>query len=83
MLRDRVRGCILGGVIGDAFGTPSGIAPIIERRSTTQSHWGYTDDSAMLLAVAKPSHRPEPSSRRVFCEHLQTATNPRVVSGEA
>jgi ADP-ribosylglycohydrolase len=33
MLRDRVRGCILGGVIGDAFGaplegaTPSGIGP--------------------------------------------------------
>jgi poly(ADP-ribose) glycohydrolase ARH3 len=59
MLRDRVRGCILGSVIGDAFGaplegaTPSGIAPIIEHRSTTASHWGYTDDSAMLLACCE------------------------------
>lgn len=59
MLRDRVRGCILGSVIADAFGaplegaTPSGIASIVERRSTTQSHWGYTDDSAMLLACCE------------------------------
>lgn len=59
MLRDRVRGCILGSVVGDAFGAPlegatqSGVAPIIEGRSSTRSHWGYTDDSAMLLACCE------------------------------
>ncbi len=59
MLRNRVRGCILGGVLGDAFGaplegsSPTGIAPVVQRRSTTERHWGYTDDSAMLLACCE------------------------------
>jgi poly(ADP-ribose) glycohydrolase ARH3 len=54
--RDRIRGCILGGVVGDAFGAPlegssaSGMATLVERRSTRRTSWGYTDDSAMLLA---------------------------------
>jgi poly(ADP-ribose) glycohydrolase ARH3 len=54
--RDRIRGCILGSIVGDAFGAPlegsstSGMATLVERRSARQTYWGYSDDSAMLLA---------------------------------
>ncbi len=59
MLRARFRGCILGGILGDAFGlplegaTPSGIAPLVETRSTTRRPWGYSDDGATLLACCQ------------------------------
>jgi poly(ADP-ribose) glycohydrolase ARH3 len=57
--RDAIRGCILGGVVGDAFGAPlegaslTGIGPLVERRSRSRAPWGYTDDSVMLLACAE------------------------------
>jgi poly(ADP-ribose) glycohydrolase ARH3 len=49
----------LGGVLGDAFGVPlegaaqSGMAALIERRVKSRVHWGYSDDGAMLIAVAE------------------------------
>jgi poly(ADP-ribose) glycohydrolase ARH3 len=56
---DRIRGCILGAVIGDAFGaplegaSPAGLGSLVERRMLGREPWGYTDDSAMLIATAE------------------------------
>jgi poly(ADP-ribose) glycohydrolase ARH3 len=57
--QDRIRGCIVGGVIGDAFGAPLegasqiGLSKLVARRAVTPEPWGYTDDGAMLLACAE------------------------------
>ncbi len=57
--KDRVRGCILGSIVGDAFGgplegaSPEGISSAVERRATSRRPWGYSDDGAMVLACAE------------------------------
>lgn len=57
-VQDRIRGCLLGGVIGDAFGAPlegasqAGLQDLVARRAARPAPWGYTDDGAMLLACA-------------------------------
>jgi len=57
--QDRVRGCIVGAIVGDAFGAPlegalqTAIALLVARRVTTQAPWRYTDDGATVLATAE------------------------------
>lgn len=56
---DRIRGAILGAVVGDAFGgplegaSPSAVDRLLEARGTRASPWSYTDDGAMNIAVAE------------------------------
>jgi poly(ADP-ribose) glycohydrolase ARH3 len=58
-LRDRVRGALMGAVIGDAFGsalegaTAGSASALAERRARSSGPWGYTDDAAMLIALAE------------------------------
>lgn len=56
---DRVRGALVGAVIGDAFGSPlegapaSTVAALVDRRAQGTGPWGYTDDATMFLALAE------------------------------
>jgi poly(ADP-ribose) glycohydrolase ARH3 len=56
---DRVRGAILGSVLGDAFGAPlEGASPTdlrerVAHRAAHRAPWRYTDDGAMVIAVAE------------------------------
>lgn len=55
----RIRGAILGAVVGDAFAAPfegaprRGLHELIERRSQRPTPWRYTDDGIMVVAVAE------------------------------
>jgi poly(ADP-ribose) glycohydrolase ARH3 len=81
--QDRVRGCILGSVIGDAFGTPlegasqAAMAPLVDRRSKNRGAWGYSDDGAMVLACAEALASVgtiEPTALlRAFVRHYEPA----------
>src|SRR5262245_42251015 len=51
-IRDRVRGCILGGVIGDAMGGPFERRPG-PLRYTEHSNWAVSDDSQLTLATCE------------------------------
>jgi poly(ADP-ribose) glycohydrolase ARH3 len=56
---DRVRGAILGAVVGDAFGrpleggSPGAMAQLVAGRAAAPSAWSYSDDGAMNIAVAE------------------------------
>ena len=59
---DRIRGALLGTMVGDALGrpfegTPAGDLPrlraAVERRASSPRAWGHTDDSEMTLSVAE------------------------------
>jgi poly(ADP-ribose) glycohydrolase ARH3 len=56
---DRVRGALVGAVIGDAFGSPlegapaSTVAALVNRRAQGSGPWGYTDDATMFIALAE------------------------------
>ncbi len=58
-LQDRVRGALVGAVVGDAFGSALEGAPattavlLAQRRASSSGPWGYTDDGAMFIAVAE------------------------------
>ena len=51
-LRDRARGCIIGGALGDAWGNPfeGGQKPV---RFKAQSSWSISDDSQLTLATCE------------------------------
>src|SRR5689334_6411810 len=52
LVRDRARGCILGGAIGDAMGGPfEGQAGPVEFRKHTD--WSISDDSQFTLATCE------------------------------
>src|SRR5262245_3529832 len=57
--KDKVRGSILGAVVGDAFGAPlegapqSTVASLVRGRAARTATWRYTDDGAMVLACAE------------------------------
>lgn len=57
--RDRVRGALVGAVLGDALGAPlEGASPVAaermaRRRAERPRHWGYTDDASTFIAVAE------------------------------
>ncbi|MFW6091531.1 MAG: ADP-ribosylglycohydrolase family protein, partial [Actinomycetota bacterium] len=55
--RDRVRGCLLGGALGDALGAPfEGVRAVDgtdwERLITSARPLAWTDDTALQLALA-------------------------------
>ena len=56
---DRIRGAVLGAVVGDAFGGPlegasaSDMPRLVAARIARPAPWAYTDDGAMNLAVAE------------------------------
>lgn len=56
---DRIRGAILGAIVGDAFGGPlegvsvSAVGGLLAARATKPTPWSYTDDGAMNIAVAE------------------------------
>jgi poly(ADP-ribose) glycohydrolase ARH3 len=56
---DRMRGVLVGTVIGDAFGNPLEGAPAstlydqLRRRARQPAAWRYTDDGAMTIALAE------------------------------
>src|SRR4051812_48582495 len=58
-LRDRMRGVLVGSVVGDAFGNPLEGAPastlkgLLRQRAKHPGPWRYTDDGAMAIAVAE------------------------------
>lgn len=56
----RIRGAILGAVLGDAFGAPfEGAAPgpelsrVVHERDGAVRPWGYTDDGEMSISLAE------------------------------
>ena len=57
--KDRVRGALIGTVLGDALGAPiEGASPsaakrVARRRGERPRHWGYTDDASTFIAVAE------------------------------
>lgn len=58
-LGDRLRGVLVGTVVGDAFGNPLEGAPAsalenqLRRRAQQPAPWRYTDDGAMTIALAE------------------------------
>ena len=61
-MEDRIRGALLGTMVGDALGRPFEGAPAgdlarlreaIERRINRPRAWGHTDDTEMTLSVAE------------------------------
>jgi poly(ADP-ribose) glycohydrolase ARH3 len=56
---DRIRGVLLGTVVGDAFGNPlegapaSSLETLLRRRAQQPAPWRYTDDGAMTIALAE------------------------------
>ncbi len=61
-LNEKARGVLLGTALGDAFaypfeGTPLGgldrLEASLARRAASSSHWGYSDDTEMMLGVAE------------------------------
>jgi poly(ADP-ribose) glycohydrolase ARH3 len=56
---DRIRGALVGTVVGDAFGNPLEGAPAstlqtqLTRRAKQAAPWRYTDDGATTIAVAE------------------------------
>lgn len=58
-LSDRIRGAMVGAVVGDAFGSALEGAPataataLAEHRAASTGPWGYTDDASMFIAVAE------------------------------
>jgi len=58
-LKNRVRGALVGAVVGDAFGAPLEGASAREirqhviHRARGSGPWGYTDDAAMFIALAE------------------------------
>jgi len=80
---DRIRGAIIGAVVGDAFGSPlEGASPnaidhLVVARAATSSPWSYTDDGVMNIAVAESivatgTVDPEHLLRR-FADHYEPA----------
>lgn len=58
-LRDRMRGVLLGTLVGDAFGNPfegvaaSALDAQLHRRAKHPGPWRYTDDGAMTIALVE------------------------------
>lgn len=61
-LRNKFRGALLGTFIGDAFGlpfegTPRGdlkaLSKKVRARASNKGHWGYSDDTEMMIGVAE------------------------------
>jgi poly(ADP-ribose) glycohydrolase ARH3 len=58
-LRDRIRGALVGAVIGDAFGSPlegagkNEAARLAASRAVNRGPWGFTDDAMMFVALAE------------------------------
>jgi len=59
LLRDRIRGALLGAVVGDAFGSllegsgPRNADLLVQRRAEHRGPWRHTDDGAMFIALAE------------------------------
>lgn len=57
--KSRIRGALIGAVVGDAFGSPfegagrTSLASQLTRRAKSLGPWGYTDDAMMIIAVAE------------------------------
>jgi ADP-ribosylglycohydrolase len=85
--RARVRGCLLGGAIGDALGAPIEFAHGDDVRAPTR-FGAITDDTQMTLFTAEgllrawPGDDPLPSIRRAYERWLATQTSSlRVADG--
>lgn len=58
---DRIRGALLGGLLGDAFGsvlegtsvTDPRLEALLTRRAAERKPWRYTDDTALALGLAR------------------------------
>jgi ADP-ribosylglycohydrolase len=91
--KDAVQGVIVGAIVGDAFGSvlegisPSDAEKPVARRADRATPWQYTDDGAMVLAVAegrqrRPYHamqrdplRTQLRSRRAWEVEIRSSAN--------